>query len=953
MKVPTADYSPIERANQSKYDALKASYAAKDAANWKIRDEHAEKGFSLQQRSLDLNTYSTTVSAVALGLSTAVGIGEGLYNLKKQHDQEEAQHWLDTQGAEGFAAAQEQDTTAGGQVDAEVDQWHDEEGNPLTGDDGSLNGAGKGPEAEQPPSAVDQWQEEAFRQIDGQKWTKGTKEWAKRQVERQVSGLAVEKIQQRITEYETQSAQLYQANWQTAYDKTVTSGGRVTYSSLSSGAQAAGYGSVADYICASPEEAWAKLEEVDTSALDEQVLRHYGADPSNGQGMAFTAPFLEQNRQAVREGTRQAVLNQVLDTEGYEAASRAVDTLPDSYSDEEREEIKKGLRTRQSTAEKNATAEGTAMAQEAVKAGKTGGQDYAAAMAAFDAKGLNAAATEAGKEAYASAMLPTLTETIEARVEACLRREENSTKTSMEQLQDLLDEMEGWEWFEGGYISKDAAMTYARTAYNGEVTKWGDNCTAGLQQAWDYYMGEAQDGKMPVSAALAAVKAYAEDAGNRDAAAFVGLNLPALFNGMLNAVLEEKRDYLEDQGYMASLEQIYEAAFSVDFSRGEYTGKEEYTEEMLNHQERLARAQSGFVQYLLDLKGPVTQEAVTDYLLRCARLWEEEEKSFSKYWAATDPQEIPTDLKGVAASLAWLAGRPDLWTVRRGDDGFDTIDISDTRAKDMFGALVRRVGSEGTSSEKNGAGIQEGAVFKVYEDSKGNTQLQMYFRKEGEDEFTMRWDSAHPEDGFVDTSPSPEPSPEPSPGPSPEPSPGPLPEPSPGPGEEGFAFGQAEAPAGFADAVYRPGATGSVDLDAVDYEELNALVGQDLEGDALVDRLGAWLYEPADAPGLAAGLEEWRSANAGKGSSEGEIPQAAEHGIGGEEGGSDESEGRAEDVRRIISEASSQNGFHPAKAAPYLTEEDVPLIEQVFKEEGLGEDVIRGRIAGIRLQWER
>lgn len=99
MKVPSADYSPIEQANRAKSNAIKAGYSAADASLWKSRAENVEKSLDISQRSLDLDRESLNVQrwsnvvSTVLGLAqSGVSLAETLYKnkLSKQNQQFQA-----------------------------------------------------------------------------------------------------------------------------------------------------------------------------------------------------------------------------------------------------------------------------------------------------------------------------------------------------------------------------------------------------------------------------------------------------------------------------------------------------------------------------------------------------------------------------------------------------------------------------------------------------------------------------------------------------------------------------------------------------------------------------------------------------------------------------------------------------------------------------------------------
>ena len=53
-RVPSADYSPIEAANQARANARKIGYYAADASNWKQKHDRNVKSMELQSKSLDI-----------------------------------------------------------------------------------------------------------------------------------------------------------------------------------------------------------------------------------------------------------------------------------------------------------------------------------------------------------------------------------------------------------------------------------------------------------------------------------------------------------------------------------------------------------------------------------------------------------------------------------------------------------------------------------------------------------------------------------------------------------------------------------------------------------------------------------------------------------------------------------------------------------------------------------
>lgn len=101
MRVPTADYSPIEQALMAKSNAIRAGYVAADASNWKSRHDNNleqlklnEKSLELDEEALNLNEWNSNVSLIlSLGQLGKSAI-DTFSNIKLEKDKQQFQIML-------------------------------------------------------------------------------------------------------------------------------------------------------------------------------------------------------------------------------------------------------------------------------------------------------------------------------------------------------------------------------------------------------------------------------------------------------------------------------------------------------------------------------------------------------------------------------------------------------------------------------------------------------------------------------------------------------------------------------------------------------------------------------------------------------------------------------------------------------------------------------------------
>lgn len=98
MKVPGADYSPIEQALASKRNAIQSGYIAAQSRLVLSQDERQQKSFALQDKSLELQQHSLNLNNWTNGVNLALNLAQtGLsaaqtfYNLKLQKDTQRLQ----------------------------------------------------------------------------------------------------------------------------------------------------------------------------------------------------------------------------------------------------------------------------------------------------------------------------------------------------------------------------------------------------------------------------------------------------------------------------------------------------------------------------------------------------------------------------------------------------------------------------------------------------------------------------------------------------------------------------------------------------------------------------------------------------------------------------------------------------------------------------------------------
>lgn len=96
MKAPTADYSSLSQALSAKNKALKSSYAAKDASNWKSSYDIQQQSFNLSKKALSLQEENTKYNGIAnlvssLGTlaSKVAGWGEEIYSAQQDKGKQE------------------------------------------------------------------------------------------------------------------------------------------------------------------------------------------------------------------------------------------------------------------------------------------------------------------------------------------------------------------------------------------------------------------------------------------------------------------------------------------------------------------------------------------------------------------------------------------------------------------------------------------------------------------------------------------------------------------------------------------------------------------------------------------------------------------------------------------------------------------------------------------------
>lgn len=102
-RVPSADYSPIEAANQAKANAKKIGYYAADASNWKQRHERNVKSMQIQSDALDLQAegiefdkWMNVVSTLLGVTSEGVNFAKNVYDWKVNNAQNELNAYVQT-----------------------------------------------------------------------------------------------------------------------------------------------------------------------------------------------------------------------------------------------------------------------------------------------------------------------------------------------------------------------------------------------------------------------------------------------------------------------------------------------------------------------------------------------------------------------------------------------------------------------------------------------------------------------------------------------------------------------------------------------------------------------------------------------------------------------------------------------------------------------------------------
>lgn len=102
-RVPSADYSPIEAANQARANARKIGYYAADASNWKQKHDRNVKSMELQSKSLDIqaeglefNKWMNVVNTVLGVASQGVDFAKNVYDWKVNNAQNELNAYVQT-----------------------------------------------------------------------------------------------------------------------------------------------------------------------------------------------------------------------------------------------------------------------------------------------------------------------------------------------------------------------------------------------------------------------------------------------------------------------------------------------------------------------------------------------------------------------------------------------------------------------------------------------------------------------------------------------------------------------------------------------------------------------------------------------------------------------------------------------------------------------------------------